>query len=397
MVMRIRVLSGRIGVALWAPLFFSVCLFNITPIAIAGLDQSALEFYAFSNSRCPPCVMRIAVLNSTYPEAKIIIHDLFKKENVNYLQRILNVLNETLLREVFPSIPLVGVFEYNTLKAITGGDISANDWRYVVEWRHEGVLLYFDDALSGYVNQSFEDVDKIALFEGLFKKSILNGGDDLASFFSLIVLVTLAALMDGINPCAVNIFIVFLTFVLFFVGRRGILKIGFSFAAAVFLVYFSLGLGFIRFLRYLPQIKYFIAAFAGTLGVLRIVDSLGIEVKFIPAALAEKLMARLESALTPWGGFFAGALTAALVLPCSSAPYFIALDLLSRRATFVSGLLLLVFYNLIIILPFIALTVGVHAFSLSTMDIKLWAKEKRRWINLLIGIVLISLCLTTLL
>ena len=392
--MKIQDVSRRRDLALWVLLLSSsLCLAIALPSA-AEVDQATLEFYAFSNSRCEPCLERMAVLTSTYPGARFIVHELAEAENIRYFQRIDETLKEILSCQIVPDEPLIGVFEEGTLKAVTDGANSPEDWMWIVRKQHEGVLLCFK---SSYVNQTFTDPAKIALLQELFKKTIPVADDSFETFFSLLVPVTLAALVDAINPCAFNSFAIFLTFVLFSVGRRGTLKIGLSFSAAVFLVYFSLGLGLIRFLVPFPQIKYFIAAFAGTLGVLRIVDSLGREVKFIPAALAEKLTDRLESALTPWGGFFAGALTAALVLPCSSAPYFIALDLLSRRATFVSGLLLLVFYNLIIILPFIALTVGVHAFSLSTMDIKLWAKEKRRWINLLIGIVLISLCLTTLL
>ena len=392
-VMRIQAICRWSNSAFWAPLVvFSTCLVIIPFSVIAEANQSTLEFYAFSNSKCPSCKERIMVLNSTYPKAKIVIHDLWVEENVIYSRRIIQTLNQTLSREVIPYWPLVGVFENNALKAITDGENSVEDWRRIVETPHEGVLLHFKYSWGGiYVNQTIKNSAEIALFEGFFKETIQVGENFPANFFSLLVPVAAAALIDAVNPCAFNSFVVFLTFALSSVGRRGTLKIGLSFSVAVFLVYFSLGLGLIRFLGSFSQIKYFVATFAGALGVLRIIDAFGREVKFVPDAFAERLKARLESALTPWGGFVAGALTAGLILPCSSAPYFVALDLLSMRTTFLGGLVLLVFYNLIIVLPFVAMTLGVHAFSLSTMDIKLWAKEKRRLINLLIGITLMVL------
>lgn len=379
-------------------LAFSICLAITAPSVVAEVKQSTLDFYAFSNSKCEACRERLAVLISTYQNAKIIIYELAEEENVRYFQRIDEVLKEILSYQIIPYLPLIGVFEDNALKAITDVANSVEDWIGVVERQHGGVLIYFKQPLDkGDVNRTFTDAAKIAVFEGLFKKTIPVADDSFASFFSLLVPVSLAALVDAINPCALNGFVVFLTFALFSVGRRGTLRIGLSFSTAVFLVYFSLGLGLIRFLQPLPQVKYLIAAFAGIMGALRVVDALGKEVKFVPTTLAERLTARFESALTPWGGFVAGITTAALILPCSSAPYFVALDLLSRRAALLSGLALLILYNLIIVLPFVAVTLGIHAFSVSTMDIKIWVKEKRRWINLLTGIVLISLSLTVLL
>lgn len=393
--MRIRVVSWGRSVALWALLFyFSVCLVIPAPTAIAELDESDLEFYAYSNSNCQPCVERMTVLNSTYPGAKIVVHEL--ADSIDYFESILDALNETLSREVVPHYPLVGVFEKDSLRAITDGAISVDSLRYVVEGQHEGVLVYFEFEGGDDVNQTFDDPDKIALFEELFKRegTIVRA---LRSFFSLVIPVATAALVDAINPCAFNSFVVFLTFTLFGVGRRRVLKIGLAFSAAIFLVYFSLGLGLIRFLSIFPWIKYIIAVFAGVLGVLRIIESFGRGVKHVPTAFAERISARLESALSPRGGFVAGAVTASLLLPCTSAPYFVALDLLSRRATLLSGLGLLVVYNLIIVLPFVAMTMGVHALSLSTMDIKLWVEERRRWINLAVGVALIVLSFITLL
>jgi len=109
----------------------------------------------------------------------------------------------------------------------------------------------------------------------------------------------------------------------------------------------------------------------------------------MPGSFIIEITKYLERASNPWTGFVAGFVSASLILPCSSAPYFLALNLISENSTLFGGLILLTIYNLIIIAPFLILTVCVH--TLSMMDIKLWMTAKRRWIDLIVGLVLICL------
>jgi len=51
---------------------------------------------------------------------------------------------------------------------------------------------------------------------------------------------------------------------------------------------------------------------------------------------------------------------------------------------------------LIIVTPFVITTVVVHGLMRTTMDIKLWSMENRRWVNLLIGVTLVLLGLLNL-
>jgi thiol-disulfide isomerase/thioredoxin len=58
-----------------------------------------------------------------------------------------------------------------------------------------------------------------------------------------------AGLIDGINPCAITIFVFFVSF-LFLVGRKGknILFVGIAFISAVFITYLLIGLGLFEFI-----------------------------------------------------------------------------------------------------------------------------------------------------
>ncbi len=89
-----------------------------------------------------------------------------------------------------------------------------------------------------------------------------------------------AGLLDGVNPCAFGAIIFFVTF-LTVVNRkrREILFVGIAFTVSVFLTYFLIGTGFLKFLQALPFIKIIArwvyiatAVLAMALGVLSISD-----------------------------------------------------------------------------------------------------------------------------
>ena len=85
-----------------------------------------------------------------------------------------------------------------------------------------------------------------------------------------------------------------------------------------------------------------------------------------------------------------------MLLPCSSAPYFIVINMIANKPSFY-GLALLVLYNLIIVTPFVALTMIVYGLIFSTMEVKQWSLENRPWINALIGFTLVALGVVNLL
>ncbi len=89
-----------------------------------------------------------------------------------------------------------------------------------------------------------------------------------------------AGLLDGVNPCAFGALIFFVTF-LTVVNRkkREIVMVGIAFTLSVFLTYYLIGAGFLKFLQLLPFIKViahwvYIATgvFAVALGILSISD-----------------------------------------------------------------------------------------------------------------------------
>ena len=358
-------------------------LFFISPINV-NAETESLEFYVISCNVCPDYVERVDILENTYPQESIRFYKIQEEINLKRFKKISDFLDEVL------SLPLVGIIKNDTLIAITSGDLSADDWRYVVEEQSEGVPVYVSDLKGLEIKAVIINPEDMDFIKGLFIESDVID-TEMDDFFSFLPIVIIAAIMDAFNPCCFSVFIVLLTFVFYGVGKKSVWKIGLSFTIALFISYFILGLGLSRIFPHVPQIKYIAAAFSIVIGSLRIIEVLGIKVKHIPNAFAGIISKQLEKVTNPRTGFIAGIITGFLMLPCSSAPYFIVLSLLSEKALLMEGLLLLGLYNFIIIIPFLIITLVVHTLTRTTMDFKLFSLEKHKWINLLIGLGLILL------
>ena len=354
--------------------------------------QETLQFYAISCPTCELVTERVRILEETYPRGNFILYDIAEGENTERFKRVADLLNETLF------LPLVGIFKDGELTAIASGSLTSSDWRTAVEEERDGVPVYVAISQGQLeILTIINEPRKLWTISRLFVEPDLRMFPDETDFTQLLLVVVTAAAMDAINPCSFNIFVVLLTFVFYGVGEKAVMKIGLAFSIGLFIAYFLLGLGLGRIIHRLPEIKYVISLVAAVFGILRIMEALGEKVKHLPDAFASRISTRIERVSDPRSGFGAGIVTGFLLLPCSSAPYFIVLSLLSERASLLSGLALLGIYNLIITVPFVAITVVVAGLLRSTMELKLWSLENRRWVNLIMGFGLVLLSLLNLL
>jgi len=362
------------------------------PCMCVRAEPEVLEFYVISCPECEGSKERIRVLEETYPQGTVVFYDIAKGENAKRFKMISDLLNETLY------MPLVGVFINGELTAIASGGLASEDWRMTVEGERDVVSIYVANAQGRMeIRPLMEELGKLEMITRIFRESdlpIVLGETDYLRLFAVVVI---AAFMDAINPCCLSVLLVLLTFVFYGVGKKAMLRVGLAFTVGIFVAYFILGLGLMTVFQHVTGIKYIVSLVAIVLGSLRIVEALGLKLKHIPASFAGRISTRIEEASNPRNGFGAGIVTGFLMLPCSSAPYFIVLSLLSERTSMTAGLAFLVLYNLIIILPFIAITVIIYSLMRTTMELKLWSLENRRWINLFMGVGLILLSVINLL
>lgn len=188
--------------------------------------------------------------------------------------------------------------------------------------------------------------------------------------------VVIGGLVDGINPCAFTVLLLFVTAMLATLqannaadinaARTRIVGMGSIYIAAVFLTYLALGVGLLAtsalFSRFHAPARIG-ALLAIGMGLWMLKDvflpDLGPRLaapKFIGQWTIDSARKATVPALIV-GGFLIGLCT----VPCSGAVYLAVLSLLSLQSSALVGFAYLILYNLMFILPLVALLIAASA------------------------------------
>ena len=215
-------------------------------------------------------------------------------------------------------------------------------------------------------------------------------------------LLTLGALGDSINPCAIAVLVFLVTF-LVSINRRGVkfLSIAFVYIFFVYLTYFLAGLGLLTFVHKIgiTEIIYHLAAIVVIIaGIINLKDVFWEGHGFslaIPESKKPIIKKYITKASIP-AAIVLGILVSLFELPCTGGIYVAIIGLLAENATYTQGILYLLYYNLIFISPLIIIVFIAH-FSLSSETINNWRKKNKKWLRLFMGITMILLGLLMLL
>lgn len=222
--------------------------------------------------------------------------------------------------------------------------------------------------------------------------------------------VVLAGLVDGINPCAIAVLLVFVSATLLAVGatmdgsqrdrRRALFKGGTAYVAGMFITYLLIGLGLMGFAGVLRQdhlgTKIFaVVAIAWSLLALQeaLLPELGERLR-MPPMFHSRAQSLVRRASLP-GLFGAGALIGLCTVPCSGNVYLAVLALLSSRTDLAEALGYLVVYNLAFVLPLIAL-LAVAATPVAMRALARWQLHNRSSLKLVLGLVTAAVALAAL-
>ena len=212
----------------------------------------------------------------------------------------------------------------------------------------------------------------------------------------MLPLVSIAALIDSINPCAFSILLLTIAF-LFSLGqmRSGILRIGGSYILGVFVIYVLIGLGILQALHLFNTPHFMAKAGASLLiafGAINVINeffpSFPIKLR-IPHAAHHKIAELMEKASVPTA-FFLGALVGLCEFPCTGGPYLMVLGLLHDSATYFRGLGYLLLYNLIFVLPLVVILFIASEEKL-LMRVRAWQSRESRLMRYGGGIAMIIL------
>lgn len=212
-----------------------------------------------------------------------------------------------------------------------------------------------------------------------------------------------AGLIDSFNPCAIGIMLLFIS-LLFSISkeRKLILIFGGFYIISVYFTYLLIGLGILKAVH-----LFGIHGFFGYLAAILLIV-MGIIHIGPPALNRFKWIAWMNSCHIPPGyrnylekgsiiaGLALGVMVGICEFPCSGGIYLATIGLLSVKATFILGVLYLLLYNLMFILPlvFIFLIAG-NKFVLN--KISLWQQKNILRAKKTMGLIMIILGLLMLL
>ena len=209
--------------------------------------------------------------------------------------------------------------------------------------------------------------------------------------------VVLAAAADSVNPCTFAVLVLLLG-TLLVAGRRGkVLQAGLAFVAAIYISYFLMGIGIFTAIQAAGVQRPFILSvsiLAILLGLWNMKDYFAYGKWFtieVPQRWRPLVKRLTSSVVSVPGAFVVGVLDSLFLLPCSSGPYIAILALLSKTTTRTTGILYLLFYNLIFILPLLVITLGVHLGFTTTARAERWRSARLGKLHLVSGAVMFLL------
>jgi len=210
-----------------------------------------------------------------------------------------------------------------------------------------------------------------------------------------------AALLDSLNPCDFALMLLLMGTLIVLGKRMKVLWAGLAFIAGVYVMYFAMGfvvytvLGMTVGARgFRVPFLYAVSSLAILIGLWQMKDLLwygkwfSIEVPDRWKPRAKKLAASVAS--IP-GAFVIGALESLFLAPCTSGPYLAILTLLSQTTERTEGVLLLMLYNFVFVLPGIALAIAVHFGFTTTARAERWRSAKAGKLHFVTGLVMFIL------
>ena len=214
-------------------------------------------------------------------------------------------------------------------------------------------------------------------------------------------------LADSVNPCALSILaLVLIAIVTYNPGsRKDILFAGLAFILSVIVMYFIYGILIVKafeIINSITSIRQFLYGKLGLniilgiaaiiLGILGLRDffsykpgSVGTE---MPMFLRPKVSKLISKVTSPWAAFSIGLFVTVFLLPCTIGPYVILGGLLVDGGIG-HALMPLLLYDIIFVLPMIAVVIVVYIGSRKAEQVKDWRDKNVRYMHLVAGVLML--------
>ena len=210
--------------------------------------------------------------------------------------------------------------------------------------------------------------------------------------------VILAGFVDGINPCAFTVLLLFITALLASLqaGQQNIkatrlrlIGMGAIYIGAIFFTYLALGVGLLTSIEFFTQ-EHVPARFGALLAIL--FGLWMVKDYFLPdtgwrlqapgkiGAIAHQSARKATFPALVVGGFLIGLCT----VPCSGAVYLGVLSLLALQPTALLGYGYLVLYNVVFVLPLVIILIAASARP-TLNRLAHWNLHHKEWVRLALG------------
>ncbi len=227
----------------------------------------------------------------------------------------------------------------------------------------------------------------------------LAKGGGLVSF----PLVTIAGLVDSLNPCAITIIILLLTYLIIFAKKpERVLWTGLIYIASVFITYLVIGLVFYQSISQINQIgeiKFYINKILGGLlilaGIINTKDfffpEIGphLEVPNFARQSLERMTKKISYPMTA----VLGVLATILGSPCSLPIYVGTVHILAQSGlSTLAVIAYFLYYNFLFTLPLtIILLVVWKGSELRILDLQDFQHRGKKWMKLGLGLLLLAM------
>ena len=210
----------------------------------------------------------------------------------------------------------------------------------------------------------------------------------------LLPIVLVAALLDSVHPCSFSILLITIAFLFGMqMTRKKILQIGGIYIAGIFASYLLIGLGILKVLH-LFNTPHFMGKLGATLlivfGVLNLINRFfpRFPIKLKIPAVAHGAMSNLLGKASFLAAFGLGLLVGICQFPCMGGPYLMVIGLLRDQVTYFSGFGYLTLYNLILIIPLIAV-LYIASQKILLEKVQYWKNTNMQGVKLWAGIAMI--------
>ncbi|MCD6540222.1 hypothetical protein J7K76_00045 [Candidatus Bipolaricaulota bacterium] len=362
-------------------------------VILVSVCVSGTELLFFRRHGCSHCARVEEALERDilprYPELEVRYYEVDEPQAQRLLAKLLKAYGIELdLQEIHTPLIFVGDYALVATGGLAGG------------LRVYGMEPEPFEAVGPAEDMMLEEAIRRAIEEGAPSPlSKIKGieAKQLAETLTIPALIVAAA-ADSVNPCTFAVLILLLG-TLLVAGRRGkVLWVGLSFVAAIYISYFLMGLGIFTAIQSAGVQRPFVLAVSSLailLGLWNMKDYFAYGKWFtieVPQRWRPVVKRLTSSAVTIPGAFVVGVLDSFFLLPCSSGPYFAILALLHGvGVSRLLGVLYLLLYNFIFVLPLLLITLGIHLGFTTTARAERWRSARLGTLHFVAGLVMFLL------